>query len=144
MQLLIISRERLTEDFLNKLKLFKYSSDVQVVNDPDSSEAAAVTGSAYALIYPPQGSDHTYVLNAMRSGVPVLADAGSAIAGICGKAGLYFNGAEQADIGDKMMKIFKDEKLRSQLIDDGLLQVQRFSWKNSADSLWQAIEKAYR
>jgi glycosyltransferase involved in cell wall biosynthesis len=144
MQLLVIAKEKMTEDFLNKLKLFKYSSDVQVVNDPDVREVTAVTGSAYAFIDPPPGSDHTYVLNAMNSGVPVLGDAGSAVAELCGNAGLYFNGNEHADIGDKMMKIFKDEKLRAQMISEGSKQVQGFSWKNSAVSLWQAIEKACR
>jgi hypothetical protein len=40
-----------------------------------------------------------------------------------------------------MIKLYKDEALRSRLIEQGLKQTSELNWKNSAGLLWQLIEK---
>ena len=45
------------------------------------------------------------------------------------------------DIAEKMMLIFKDEKLRKELIEKGNVQVQKYNWEKSAFAAWQLIDK---
>ena len=40
------------------------------------------------------------------------------------------------------MLVFKDEKLRNELIENGKQQVQKYNWAKSSDSLWLSILKA--
>ena len=43
---------------------------------------------------------------------------------------------------DKMMLIYKDEKLRKELIEKGKIIAARYSWQRTAELLWQSILKA--
>jgi len=42
------------------------------------------------------------------------------------------------------MLVYKDEKLRQQLIENGKEQVKKYTWDKTANSLWKSIEKACR
>ncbi|HRF18978.1 MAG TPA: hypothetical protein PK977_12465, partial [Chitinophagaceae bacterium] len=61
---------------------------------------------------------------------------------IANEAALYAKPESPADIAEKMMLLYKDEKLRSQLIEKGRVVVKQYSWEQSAERLWQSIEKA--
>jgi len=41
-----------------------------------------------------------------------------------------------------MMLIYKDEKLRKELIEKGKIIAARYSWQRTAELLWQSILKA--
>jgi hypothetical protein len=41
-----------------------------------------------------------------------------------------------------MMKIYKDEDLRKTLIEKGKQVADKYSWKRTADLLWESILKA--
>jgi hypothetical protein len=41
-----------------------------------------------------------------------------------------------------MMLIYKDEKLRKELIEKGKLIADQYSWQRTAELLWQSILKA--
>ena len=62
--------------------------------------------------------------------------------GIIVGATLYFNPNDHADVADKMMMIYRDEKLRAQLIEKGKERVKNFSSEKSAALFWQSILKA--
>jgi hypothetical protein len=40
-----------------------------------------------------------------------------------------------------MMLLYKDETLRTQLIQQGFENAKQYSWNTSAQQLWQIIEK---
>ncbi|MEO5782325.1 MAG: glycosyltransferase family 1 protein, partial [Ginsengibacter sp.] len=142
MQLLIATKTQMPKEFLETLRLFKFKSEVQLL-DVDESELAKITASAYAFVYPfAQG--YLYALQAMISGVPILTSNTGYIPEVCGDAALYFDENEYKKIADKMMLIYKDENARKQLIEKGRDLVKKYSWDNSADSLWKCIEKACR
>ena len=61
---------------------------------------------------------------------------------IAGDAGLYFDPSDHQDIADKMMLLYKDEQLKNQLIQKGVVVAKNYSWKKTADLMWQAIMKA--
>ncbi len=142
MQLLIAAKTQISKEFLETLRLFKFKSEVQLL-DVDEHELANITASAYAFVYPfSQG--YLYALQAMISGVPILTSNTGYMPEVCGDAALYFDENEYKKIADKMMQIYKDENARKQLIEKGRDLVKKYSWDNSADSLWKCIEKACR
>lgn len=140
MQLLIVSKQNLSKEFLKEFDLYKFKDHVKVVKNIEVTELPQITGAAYALISFSAG--YTEVLEGMRYDIPVIAANEDVIEEVCGDAALYFNNNNYKDIADKMMMVYKDENLRQQLIDKGKEKVKKYPWKNSAASLWKSIEKA--
>jgi hypothetical protein len=58
----------------------------------------------------------------MKAGVPVLTDENSSMSEFCGMAGMYFNAQEPEDIGEKLIRIYNDEQMRSEMIGTGLIR----------------------
>ena len=42
----------------------------------------------------------------------------------------------------KMMRIYKDEDLRGQLIRRGIVQAEQYTWRRTASLMWEAILQA--
>jgi glycosyltransferase involved in cell wall biosynthesis len=82
------------------------------------------------------------VLEAMKCNVPVITSFGSSMEEIAGDAALYADAKNFEDIAAKMMLIYKDEKLRKELIEKGKTIAARYSWQRTAELLWQSILKA--
>jgi glycosyltransferase involved in cell wall biosynthesis len=45
-------------------------------------------------------------------------------------------------MAEKLMLIYKDEELRKSLIQKGKAIAKKYSWKKSAELLWECIIKA--
>lgn len=140
MQLLIATKTQIPKEFLETLRLFKFKSEVHLL-DVDENELANIIASAYAFVYP-FSQEYLYALQAMRSGVPILTGNAGYMPEVCADAALYFDEKDHKKIADKMMLVYKDENARKQLIENGVNLVKKYSWDNSANSLWQSIEKA--
>jgi glycosyltransferase involved in cell wall biosynthesis len=101
-------------------------------------QLARLMGSAYALVYPSLWEGFGVpVLEAMRCGVPVITSADSAMQETAKGAALYFNPADYHDIADKLMLVYKNEKLRAELAQKGITGSREFNWDKSATLLWQ-------
>ena len=121
---------------------YKYRNDVAIVRPGSIEEKAAIIAAAYALILPFNTvEDIPIALDAAQSGVPVITHRDSSISEIAGEAVLYCD-KEIKDVGEKMMQLYKDEMLRSQLIEKGATLAKNFTIEKSADQLWQSIMKA--
>jgi glycosyltransferase involved in cell wall biosynthesis len=131
------------DEFLQLLQTYKYREDVVMTGYLPEEELATLTASAYALVYPSLFEGFGVpVLEAMQCRVPVLTSAGTSMQEIGEDAALYFNPQEPADIADKLMRIYKDEDLRSRLIEKGTVVAAKYSWERTADLLWESIVKA--
>ena len=143
MQLIIAGRLAWKfDEFTEGLKTYKYREDVKLLGYLPQQELIKLTGSAYALIYPSFFEGFGVPpLEAMNCGVPVIASSVSSIPEICGDAALFVNPESIEDMADKMMILYKDEQLRSELITKGNRQAKKYSWDITADLLWQSIDK---
>ena len=131
------------ESFIKSLESYKYREDVVLTGYLDESELAALTGAAYALVYPSLHEGFGVpVLEAMQCDVPVITSAGSSMQEIAGDAALYANADDQQSIADTMMRMYKDETLRDQLIGKGKLVAPQYSWDRTAELLWGSIQEA--
>lgn len=72
-------------------------------------------------------------LEAMQSGVPVVAAKTSSIPEVCGRDNaLFFDPCDTVDMATAIHRACTDEKLRKHLIENGLQHVQTFSWEKMA------------
>src|SRR5260221_2274125 len=131
------------ESFVESLKTYKYRNDVVMTGYLNEEELVKIIGAAHALVYPSFFEGFGVpVLEAMRCNVPVITSANSSMQEIAKDAALFADASNHNDIADKMIKIYKDENLRNELIQKGKYIVQLYSWDKTAELLWQAILKA--
>lgn len=81
------------------------------------------------------------LVEAMQSGVPVLAGNLTSLPEIGGEAALYCNPLDEESIKNGLKTILSDEELRKSLIEKGLERAKQFDWDYTARDLWKAIEK---
>jgi glycosyltransferase involved in cell wall biosynthesis len=131
-----------TGQFLESLKTYKYRDDVVITGYVDESRLVRLMGASYALVYPSAFEGFGVpVLEAMRSEVPVLTSLNSSMQEIAGDAALYFDPTNHQDIAESMMRIYKDEDLRSRLIAKGKEVESQYSWERTALLLWESMMK---
>ena len=129
--------------FLEKsLADYKYRSDVKFIDTNDKQEQALITASAYASVLPFNTNENLIsALNAMRSGVPVIAVKKSVINEVAQDAALYAETETPKDIGEKMMQVYTDENYRFKLIEKGKQVAATYTTEKAAEILWQSILK---
>lgn len=105
--------------FLHSIESYKYRDDL--VLRQSFSDDTELMAAAYALIHPCRWERFGFsVLKAMKAGVAVLTTADSAMSEFCSMAGMYFNEKDPNDIGEKLIRIYKDEQMRQEMIGTGL------------------------
>jgi glycosyltransferase involved in cell wall biosynthesis len=130
------------EAFLTLLNSYKYREDVVLTGYVPEDDLVHLVGAAYAMVYPSYFEGFGVpVLEAIRAGIPPLTSAGSSMEEIAGDAALYFDPADHVDMADKMMRIYKDEPLRNQLIENGKKIVDKYTWDKTAELLWKSIQR---
>ena len=116
------SVEKKSQSFLSSLDTYKYREDIIIKSSYHND--AELIGAAYALIHPCRWERFGFaVLKAMKCGVAVLTTENSAMSEFAGMAGMYFNEKDPNDIGEKMIRIYKDEQMRLDMIGTGRSKV---------------------
>lgn len=144
MLLLIVGRMAWQhEDFRDALSSFRFREDVRLTGYLPPEGLASAMAAAYALVYPSLWEGFGIpVLEAMRSGVPVLCSGNSAMPEVAGEAALYFDPVQPEDIAQQMSRIFRDESERDALTRLGLSRAESFSWDASAARVRQVLADA--
>ncbi|MGK9049105.1 glycosyltransferase family 4 protein [Stutzerimonas chloritidismutans] len=81
-------------------------------------------------------------LEAQACGCPVIAARAASIPEVLGESVLYFEPLNIEDIARCMRHVLQDARLRDDLRTLGLANVERYSWKRSAQTVSQLIDKA--
>ena len=133
------------QSFIEALKTYKYRDDVVVTGYLPEHELVELTASAYALVYPSLWEGFGVpVLEAMRCEVPVITSRDSAMQEIAGDAALYADPESFHELAEQMMLLYKDERLRQQLIQKGKSLEAKYTWDRTAKLLWETLMKALR
>ena len=133
------------ESFIEKLKNYKYRDDVVLLGYTEEQKLVNIIGSAYALVYPSLLEGFGVpVLEAMRCETPVITSINSSMQEIAKDAALYADPNSHEDMAEKMMRMYKDENLRNELIEKGKSVSKEYSWDRTAGLLWKCIEKAMK
>ena len=128
------------DDILIKLKTYKYKDDIVLLDYVDETQLALITAATYCVLYPSFFEGLSVpIIEAMQCAVPIITSNNSSMPEIGGNAALYVNPDEPNDLAEKMQLIYKDENLRSKLIEKGLRQAATFNWNTATEKVWGAI-----
>ena len=132
-------------DFEALLSTYKYRSDVVLTGYVELEVLVKLTAAAYALVYPSFYEGFGVpVLEAMCSDVPVITSQLTSMQEIAGEAALYADPADPASIAEQMNRVYIDESLRRQLVENGREVAKRFSWEQTAERVWDSMMAATR
>ena len=128
------------QDLLEKIKTYKYREDLVLLGALEETQLTRISASAYALVYPSffEGFGMP-IVEAMQSGVPVIASNTSSMPEVGADAALYADPNDPDAIAQQMLLLYKDEKLRNFQIEQGLARADVFSWDQTADLVWEKI-----
>lgn len=141
---LVIVGEKLfmTNEIETVYSSMQFKSDVVFTGRLRVSELKDVMASAFALAFVPYFEGFGIpIVEAMYCDVPVITSNVTSMPEVAGNAALLVDPFSADSIKEAMMKIYKDEILRNQLIANGRKQRENFSWDKTADKLWNCMEK---
>jgi glycosyltransferase involved in cell wall biosynthesis len=84
------------------------------------------------------------ILEAMSSGCPVITSKEGSLYEVAGDAAFFIDAYDESSITDGIKKVFTDKNLQSQLSQDGKIQADKFSWKQTAEKTRQIYELIIR
>lgn len=81
-------------------------------------------------------------LEAMSCGTPVLVSNSTSLPEVVGDAGLMVDAYDLDAIGDSIVRLVDNSRLRADLRLRGLARSKEFSWDRTAQQTWQVLEEA--
>ncbi|MBL7762120.1 MAG: glycosyltransferase [Chitinophagaceae bacterium] len=126
--------------FVKSIASYKFRHDIVFIENCDEIEYAALLASAYAFVYPVLFNGLCLrILQAVYSHIPVVASQSALANELAGNAALFVDASSQQDIADKLMRIYKDESLRNELINNAAIAAGAYKLQLPAQRLWQNI-----
>ncbi len=83
------------------------------------------------------------MLEAMRCGVPVITSNTSSMPEVSGGAAYIIDPYKPEEIAKGIDELLHNEKLRNDLVEKGLKQAAKFSWRNMAKEVLKLYEEVY-
>jgi len=129
------------EKEISKLNLSNY---VRLFRHVDNQTLEMLYDAADVFVLPSVNEAFGMVLlEAMASGLPVIASNSGACPEVIRNAGVLFNQGDQTNLAEKIIELSYDKELLTRLSKAGLEQITRFfSWKDKIIQYWKLYERA--
>lgn len=140
---LVIAGKKYPEIF-SETKLKKHPN-IHLTGFIDEEDKALLYQHALAFLYPSFYEGFGLpILEAMQCGTPVITSNATAMPEVAGKAALLVNPNKPNELKSAMHEVYRDEKLRADLIEKGFSQAEGFAWKKAAQQFLENLEKVVR
>lgn len=106
---------------LDAVGSYKYRNDLVFLDNLNDAEQLDLLCSTYALVHPCRWERFGLpIWDALKAGVAVLTAKESSMSELAGMAGMFFNEENGTEIGEKLIRIYNDEQMRTEMIGTGL------------------------
>ncbi len=123
----------------------KFKKDVNFMGRLSDEELSVALSSALALTYLPYFEGFGIpILEAFQTETAVITSNVTSMPEVAADAAILCNPKEVSEIADAMEVIANQPEKRASLIEKGKRRKQDFSWENSANLLWNSIEKTVK
>jgi glycosyltransferase involved in cell wall biosynthesis len=130
------------EEISQEINKHQLSNEVLFTGRVSQEDLQLIMGSAYALTFVSYFEGFGIPLvEAMACSVPIICSKESCMPEIAGDAARYVDAFDVEDIAKGMKELTENNDLRKRLIEAGIAQRAKFSWKTAAEKLWQIIEQ---
>jgi glycosyltransferase involved in cell wall biosynthesis len=103
------------------LDTYKFRNDVLILDNLTAADQRDLLCSTYALVHPCRWERFGVpILDALKAGVAVLTAEESSMSEMAGMAGMFFKEEDSSEIGEKLIRVYNDEQMRSEMIGTGL------------------------
>lgn len=124
-------------------RISPYSKDIIFLGRQSMDVLISLYGAAHALMYVSYFEGFGIpILEAFYAEIPVVTSTRSSMPEICGTGGITVAPDDVDAIAGAMEKVSFDENARKEMIAEGIIQRQKFTWDKTAAALWECVEKA--
>ncbi|MDC1370782.1 glycosyltransferase family 4 protein [Flavobacteriales bacterium] len=121
-----------------------YQSEVIFTGHIQAEDLKNVYGAGLALTYVSYFEGFGIPLvEAMKCELPIISSDKTSLPEVGGEAAIYVNPFYTEDIKNGMLRIFKEQSLREELIENGKSRAQLFSWDKTAKIVWDTIVEVH-
>ncbi len=140
MKLIIFLKENDNDKLNEKISAYRYRDDVIFIDKQKNYQE--IIFAAYAVIfYIKPGSMENILFDAMYNKVPVITFDVPQYHEICDMAASYLKHNNYETIAEHMLRLYKDETIRSQLSNACVTQLKKHNYQNSFTTLQQIVDK---
>ena len=127
---------------LQKIESSKYAGDIYVIDYVEDDDMPALYACADVLLYPSLVEGFGLpILEAMKSGVPVVASNISCLPEIAGDAALLVNPFNPSEMAEAVSRVITDTDFSASLSNAGRKRAADFSWAKSAETFLQFLKE---
>ncbi|HSY76008.1 MAG TPA: glycosyltransferase family 1 protein, partial [Bacteroidia bacterium] len=129
-------------EMMSVYEQMKHKQDVIFTGRLEVDELCKVVGAAFAMAYVSYFEGFGIpIVEAMQCEIPVITSNVTSMPEVAGTAALLVDPFSIDSIADAMIKLYKDNAVRQDLIEKARLRKNVFTWDRTADLTWNAIEK---
>jgi glycosyltransferase involved in cell wall biosynthesis len=133
----------LDSETFNAVEQNAVGTDIHFTGYVDEEDLPALYSGATCFVYPSYFEGFGLpILEAMQSGVPVIAGNRTSIPQVVGEAGLLFDPFDTNALVEALRRMLDDANYREALRSRGLQRASEFSWRKTAQLTLKAYEQA--
>ena len=131
-----------TEEQNNLIQSLHLEDVVRYLGKPDRSTLVDLYNAADVLVAPSlfEGFGMT-LLDSMACGTPVITSHVSSMPEVVEDAGILVDPTSPQAIADAILHLYKEPAFYNNLVEKGLVRVQHFTWRNTAEQIAVIYEK---
>ena len=124
--------------------MMRFKEEVVMMGRQPMDTLYRLYGAARALVYASLFEGFGIpIVEAFHAETAVITSLVTSMPEVAGDAALLVDPNSVTQITDAMLSLWNDDALRNDLVAKGRLRREQFSWQQTADRLWNCIEKVF-